>query len=261
MMSPIVRQPGSPRRALVAAGVVGFALGGFFDGILLHQVLQWHHFLSLLPGERWRDLRQQVLADGLFHVGVYVIAALGLFLLWRARGEAAGAGRHLLGAAALGFALWQVVDIVGFHWIVGIHRVRVGVEDPLLWDIGWLVATGLPPLLLGWWLFRRPGGTGGGGPVMAGLAALVLLAAPVASLPQPGTVATLVLFRPGLGAERAMVAALDAGARVIGADSSGELLLLDMQEGSAWRLFRGGAVLVGSSSATGGCLAWSRAAL
>ena len=25
---------------------LGFGIGGFFDGILLHQVLQWHHLLS-----------------------------------------------------------------------------------------------------------------------------------------------------------------------------------------------------------------------
>ena len=25
---------------------VGLSLGGFFDGILLHQILQWHHLLS-----------------------------------------------------------------------------------------------------------------------------------------------------------------------------------------------------------------------
>lgn len=246
-----------------AAAVVGFALGGFFDGILLHQVLQWHHFLSLVSGERWRDLRQQVLADGLFHLGVYAIAAAGLWLLWRARHAAAsrGAGRRMAAAALLGFALWQIVDIGVFHWAVGIHRVRVDVPNPLAWDLGWLGALGVAPLLVGLWLLRRPGSgmdAGGGRAAVIGLAALVLLAAPIASRPQPGTAATLVLFRPGLGPERAVVAALEAGARVIGADRSGELLLLDLREGSAWRLFRGGAILVGSSTVTGGCLAWSR---
>jgi uncharacterized membrane protein len=34
----------------VGAAVLGFAFGGFFDGILLHQVLQWHHLLSLVKG-------------------------------------------------------------------------------------------------------------------------------------------------------------------------------------------------------------------
>jgi uncharacterized membrane protein len=56
--------------AAIAAGVLGFALGGFFDGILLHQVLQWHHFLSLVPGEALRDIGVQILADGLFHAAM-----------------------------------------------------------------------------------------------------------------------------------------------------------------------------------------------
>lgn len=39
--------------------LLGIALGGFFDGILLHQILQWHHLLNLVPGVD--DLRAQVL--------------------------------------------------------------------------------------------------------------------------------------------------------------------------------------------------------
>ena len=32
---------------LVSAGILfGLGLGGFFDGIVLHQVLQWHHMLT-----------------------------------------------------------------------------------------------------------------------------------------------------------------------------------------------------------------------
>ena len=45
---------GNPK---IAAGILGFALGGFIDGILLHQVLQWHHLLSLVEGEGLRDIR------------------------------------------------------------------------------------------------------------------------------------------------------------------------------------------------------------
>ncbi|GAB1578583.1 hypothetical protein BPNSA17_34160 [Bordetella petrii] len=60
---------------------LGFALSGFFDGILLHQVLQWHHLLSGLRTGAFADLRVQVMADGLFHAGMYVIAAMGLWQL------------------------------------------------------------------------------------------------------------------------------------------------------------------------------------
>src|SRR4051794_21113001 len=73
------------RRVLWAAGIIGFALGGFFDGILLHQVLQWQHLFSLVPGERWRDIGSQILMDAWFQVLHYVIACVGLWLLWTAR--------------------------------------------------------------------------------------------------------------------------------------------------------------------------------
>jgi uncharacterized membrane protein len=262
--------PPMGRRPAIAAGVLGFALGGFFDGILLHQVLQWHHFLSLVPGEALRDIRAQILADGLFHVAVYAIAALGLWLLWRARGGLAAAdGTRLLGAALLGFGIWQTVDVVGFHWVVGIHRIRVDVPDPLLWDLGWLAVIGLPPLLAGLWL-RRSSAAGGAGPsppsgggdgraAVAMLALSVLGAAPAASLPPPGATTALVLFRPGLGLEGAFAAVATAEGRVVWADASGELLSVELGPGAnSWRLYRHGALLVGASGAFAGCLAWTK---
>lgn len=52
-------------RVLAASAGLGFALSGFFDGILLHQILQWHHLLSLVEGVG--DLAAQVMWDGYFH--------------------------------------------------------------------------------------------------------------------------------------------------------------------------------------------------
>src|SRR5690606_37996060 len=56
-----------------AGYLLGFAIGGFFDGILLHQILQWHHLLSGLGDGGPGDLRFQILADGLFHLMMYVL--------------------------------------------------------------------------------------------------------------------------------------------------------------------------------------------
>lgn len=56
--------------------LLGLALGGFFDSILLHQILKWHHLLSLVPGID--DMRLQILWDGYFHVLMYVLAAVAL---------------------------------------------------------------------------------------------------------------------------------------------------------------------------------------
>ncbi len=35
-----------PRQGLLPGLLVGLGLGGFFDGIVLHQLLQWHHMLG-----------------------------------------------------------------------------------------------------------------------------------------------------------------------------------------------------------------------
>ena len=245
-----------------AGGVLGFALGGFFDGILLHQVLQWHHLFSLVPGEQWRDIRMQILMDGWFHVLHYLIALGGLWLLWRARDDLAGdaAGRGLLVAVLLGFFVWQAVDTVVFHWMLMIHRVRVDRPNPLFWDLAWFAVTGGLPLAAAWLLRRGPGGTGGRGAVAAGvLAAAVLVAGPVAALPMPGATATLVLFRPGVGAARAFEAVAAIGGQVLWTDPSGELLAIrpGPASGGSWRLYGRGALLVGDTAAFGGCLAWS----
>jgi uncharacterized membrane protein len=249
---------GSP---VAGAWVLGFALGGFIDGILLHQVLEWHHLLSLVPGEPFREMRTQILADGLFHVGMYVIAIVGLWMLWRRRGGFTGAGtdRRVLAGAAFGFALWQFVDTIVFHWIAGIHRIRVDVPNPLAWDIGWLVVFGLPPLLLGLYL-RRSADRGGDGTRAAMAVSLAaLIAGPIAALPPAADQPVLVLFRAGIGAPQAFAAVAGIDARVVWADPSGELVAIVPGATSPWRLLGAGALLVGTSPAVAGCLAFSKA--
>jgi uncharacterized membrane protein len=252
------------RRPLIGAGVLGFALGGFIDGILLHQVLQWHHLLSLVEGERFRDLRVQILADGLFHVLMYAIALAGLWLLWRSRRELTGtrADIRIIAAALLGFGIWQVVDVVGFHWLAGIHRIRVDVPNPLLWDIGWLIVFAVPSLSAGWWLMQHPGPGGPAGRLTrvtpAALAALTLVAGPVAALPPSGATTSIVVFRSGLGSTQAFAAVAEAGGRVIWSSRAGDVLAVDLDGASARELYKNGALLVSTSLLGVGCLAWSK---
>jgi uncharacterized membrane protein len=252
------------RRLAWAGAVIGFSLGGFFDGILLHQVLQWHHLFSLVPGEMWRDIRNQILMDGWFHVLHYAIALVGLWLLWSARAGFAGlgSGRGLLGAALLGFSVWQFVDVVLFHWILMIHRIRVDIANPLAYDLGWLAAFGVTTLCAGLWLWRGRGGTGGPGrQTAAGLAAVALLAGSVAAVPSSST-ATLVLFQAGVDPAKAFAAVAALDGRVLWASSSGDLMAIAAPSASAWQqawhLYSHGALLVGSTPALGGCLAWTQ---
>ena len=102
--------------AAMASGALGFALGGFFDGILLHQILQWHHLLSGLP-QAAADLRFLILTDGLFHLAMYLVAALGLLWLWRGRAAVLAPAAARLGLAwgLIGFGSWHIIDALLSH--------------------------------------------------------------------------------------------------------------------------------------------------
>ena len=145
----------------VSAGVLfGLGLGGFFDGIVLHQVLQWHHMLSsaVYPPDSVRNLQINVLWDGLFHAGTYGFTAAGLYLLWRygRRNHIRWSGKLLPGAVLIGFGLFNLVEgIVDHHWL-GIHHVNETVprEEWVYWDVGFLL-WGAAMLVGGFLLLRR----------------------------------------------------------------------------------------------------------
>ncbi|RWN81820.1 MAG: DUF2243 domain-containing protein, partial [Mesorhizobium sp.] len=60
-----------------------------------------------------------------------------------------------------------------FHWLLGLHRIKMNSDMPLAWDIGWLVIFGIVPLLLALVLPNRDGPARG---ASAALTSIVLLA-------------------------------------------------------------------------------------
>ena len=244
------------------ATVLGFALGGFFDGILLHQILQWHHLLSLVP--EVSSLRFQVLWDGYFHALMYVIAAAGLWGLWRARNDEEGvSGLQTLGAVLIGFGVWHVVDSVLSHWMLGIHRIKLDSPDPLMWDLIWFFAFGVLPLLIGGVLARRKRGLPPVHPATLTvlLLGLISTAAGVWALqPPPGQAEfTTVVFRPGAGPETAIRAMAAVDARLVWSDAGMSVVVFSVEPSRRWSLYRHGAVLVSGSGLPAGCVDWSRA--
>ena len=149
----------SGRPPLAAGVLLGLGLGGFFDGIVLHQVLQWHHMLSSAghPPHDLQNLRLNVWADGLFHMATWVFVAAGVLLLWRAarRPHAPWPWRALAGAFLLGFGAFNVVEGLVNHHALGLHHVNETVPraDWLAWDLGFL-AWGALMVLIGAWLWR-----------------------------------------------------------------------------------------------------------
>lgn len=239
--------------------VLGIALGGFFDGILLHQILQWHHLLSLV--ENGGDLRFQVLWDGYFHALMYVIAALGLVGLWWGRaGTAAPDGRRVGGSLLVGFGLWHVADAVLSHWLLGIHRVKIDSDMPLLWDLAWLGLFGILPLVAGL-ITGRAGraGPGMGSPALAAIAIVITGAAAWSLQPAPGQPFTTVVFPAGRDPALTMAALGRAEAEVVWADDDMGVVVVALPDDRRWGLYRDGALLVGGAAVPPGCFGWIKA--
>ena len=124
------------------AFLMGLGLGGFIDGIVLHQILQWHHILTgtdAHPSDTVLGLESNTLADGFFHLATWVIvvAALGLTVRAWQRRELAPRAHPLRECRRRGG--FAVVEGVVDHQLLGIHHVRDDLGAPIGWDIGFLV--------------------------------------------------------------------------------------------------------------------------
>jgi uncharacterized membrane protein len=154
----LVPIPHRDRRFPVSAGILfGLGLGGFFDGIVLHQILQWHHMVTSAgyPADNVDNLRFNTLLDGVFHAGTYVFVAFGLVLLWRTAHKAHlwWSGKMLAGTMLMGFGIFNLVEGVVDHHLLGLHHVNETAprEQWFYWDIGFLL-WGAAMLVLGTWL-------------------------------------------------------------------------------------------------------------
>lgn len=143
-----------------SAGILlGLGLGGFFDGIVLHQVLQWHHMATSagFPPTSLENLQLNVLLDGLFHVVTYLFVLAGLAILWRHAGRPhpRWSSQLIVGTILMGFGIFNLVEGVVDHHLLGLHHVNETVPQAqwIYWDIGFL-AWGALMLAIGWALKR-----------------------------------------------------------------------------------------------------------
>ncbi|WP_138503724.1 DUF2243 domain-containing protein [Nostoc sp. PA-18-2419] len=145
------------RTPLIIAGVVlGLGLGGFVDGIVLHQLLQWHHMLSnIRPLTNVANEDLNMVWDGLFHAFDWVVTVVGIILLWRAGGrdDVPWSSQTFIGSILIGAGLFDLVEGVIDHQILGIHHVKPG-PNQLAWDIGFL-AFGALLAVIGWIMIKK----------------------------------------------------------------------------------------------------------
>ena len=100
------------------------------------------------------NLQLNTLADGLFHLGTYILVLIGLFMLWRVfqRDSRAPASRVLVGTLLMGWGIFNLVEGLVDHYLLQIHHVRPG-PDQAVYDFAFLVWGAL--MLIGGWLLAR----------------------------------------------------------------------------------------------------------
>lgn len=137
--------------------ILGIGLGGFFDGIFLHQIFQLHHMFSgRITPDTVPGLRMNTLGDGFFHTVTWLAVLVGLGLLYS---RVTHARRQVWGSAVLwgsmlsGWGWFNLVEGLIDHQILGIHHVYADANQ-FLWDMLFL-ASGMIFILAGGVIARR----------------------------------------------------------------------------------------------------------
>lgn len=139
------------RRKLINTGsfIFGFGFLGALDGIIFHQLLQWHsvYMATDRPG--------QIMSDGIFHFAVTITLIVGGVMLWLAGnpGNLSKGIRLLVGWFLIGGGVFNLVEGIINHHLLQIHRVKPGDPNALAYDLAFL-ASGLLLFIIGYAIKR-----------------------------------------------------------------------------------------------------------
>ncbi|MFN6945921.1 MAG: DUF2243 domain-containing protein [Cytophagaceae bacterium] len=132
----------SKKPLLAASLFLGLGMGGFLDGIILHQILQWHQMISAkLPPDTLLNKEVNMFWDGIFHLFTWSFTLAGIVLMWRVvnRKDVLRSTPVFWGGMVLGWGIFNLMDSIFNHYIFNLHNVREQVGNPAMWNHGFLV--------------------------------------------------------------------------------------------------------------------------
>jgi uncharacterized membrane protein len=138
----------TPVPLLTTAIILGIGIGGFIDGIVLHQILQWHEMLSArIPPTNYVNKSVNMFWDGIFHAFTLIVTFIGIVLLWKLlyRKDVDRSGYLLSGGLLLGWGIFNIIEGIIDHQVLKLHNVREISDNPEAWNLGFL---GLSVLLI-----------------------------------------------------------------------------------------------------------------
>jgi uncharacterized membrane protein len=131
---------------LVRSGLVlGMGFGGLADGIVLHSILGWHHLIcvnatAFCQPTSIEQLQLENTQDGYFDLALWLVLLVGTAMMFRAGRQADKTwdGRVLVGSMLAGSGLFNFVEGLINHQILGIHHVLPGSPHQFLFDMLYL---------------------------------------------------------------------------------------------------------------------------
>lgn len=122
------------KNLFIAGLILGLGLLGAIDGIVFHQLLQWHHMVLS------DNIQLEIFTDGLF------TALFSAKLLWGGvkifqdarKNQLGSSWRIFLGGIFIGGGAFNLVEGIVDHHILQVHRVKPLAENPLMYDLAFL---------------------------------------------------------------------------------------------------------------------------
>ncbi len=114
----------SPVPLTTASTILG--IGGFVDGIVLHQLLQVHEMLSnKIPATNYIGKSVNVFWDGIFHLFCLTVVVVGVTLIWKLmlRKDVDCSGKLLLAGLLFGWGIFNLVEGIIDQHILELHNV------------------------------------------------------------------------------------------------------------------------------------------
>ncbi|MDF0726332.1 DUF2243 domain-containing protein [Cytobacillus sp. S13-E01] len=137
-------------KGITGSFVIGFGFLGALDGIIFHQLLQWHSVVM--------DTNRsgQIISDGIFNFAVTIALVVGGVLLWLAGKptDLAKGVSLLIGGILIGGGAFNLIEGITNHHIFQIHRIKPGDPNAIIYDLTFLVL-GVILIIIGLIVKRR----------------------------------------------------------------------------------------------------------
>jgi len=147
----------SPVPLTTASTVLGIGLGGFVDGIFLHQVFQAHEMLSnRIDATNYIGKSVNMFWDGIFHAFCLMVAVMGVILLWKLmlRNDVDRSGKLFAAGLLFGWGIFNLVEGIIDHQVLKLHNVIEYADNHAPGNYAFL-GISLIMIGIGWVLVRK----------------------------------------------------------------------------------------------------------